>query len=110
MVQIFSAVTSKQPDCADETRSQASLNEIYKLNRYLPLALHSLAAEDYLNLIAFTQDFPEEVARLGDFLDSLFEENPMSDRPMGQGLYICAAGTKLPGANPLQSSAGKSRI
>ena len=78
-----------------------TLAQIKSIQDYLPLALTSLSAQDYLEFISFTQNLPKELARLGDFLESLFALNPMSEPPQGESVYFCAANHKLPGGNPL---------
>ena len=78
-----------------------TLTRISGIQDYLPLALTSLSAQDYLEFVSFTQNLPKELARLGDFLESLFAANPMSEPPQGDGVYFCAMNHKLPGGNPL---------
>ncbi|MBT6178663.1 MAG: hypothetical protein HOI23_15560, partial [Deltaproteobacteria bacterium] len=85
----------------DAGELNATLARISAIEDYSPLALTSLSAQDYLDFISFTQHLPKELSQLGDFLESLFASNPMSEPPRGDSIYFCAMNHKLPGGNPL---------
>ena len=88
-------------------REEQLLEKLRSFERYLPLALTSCGAEEYSQIVRFLKAMPRYLGLLSEFLNALYEEEPLSKTPVAGKIYLCSSvrGLASPFENPARPSA-----
>lgn len=97
------ATLQLEPGAENDYAVEGALLESFAgFDRLLPLALTSVPAESYLQIIAFLRQAPTQLGALRAFLPPLVSTDALARRPVLERIYLAGAGK---GANPFRAVA-----
>ena len=74
-------------DCSPKTLATA----LEPYERYLSLALTTLPSEQYLKIVAFLNEAPSLLAKMGSYIQTLTMSEPLSPEPMIEELFLTSS-------------------
>ena len=106
----FSAFLKKNHICftipVEKNLSVANLRSaIEEYERYLPLALITMTADEYNKIITFFKEAPAKLAALCPFLKALQKKDALSIAPEGDEMHLVSTTMPMSHSNPFAASA-----